>query len=678
MNNNRKKLLEYLIYPLSLLLLMSLLLTFVVDCISRGSISESMNFISEKSITFLFNALIILLTLSITLLTKRKIFSYSVISAIWVIAAIGYNILLNLRGTPLTGSDLKLIKSGLKIINNYMSKKEILAIIAALFFILILLAFFFIFAPKTRFKINYLLSLGMIFIIFMIYKGCNYLALNNSIVSNNFWDLEAVYKENGFTYCFSTTLLNNGVSEPESYSQDSIESIFYSLDDSKTANANNLYSDISYSSNEKLPNIIIIQLESFFDPLLIEGIEFDVDPIPNFRKLKENYSTGTFSVSTIGGGTANTEFEVLTGLNLDFFAPGEYPYNTTVNSKTSESINYALKESNYSTHAIHNHEGNFYNRNTVFSNLGFDTFTSSEYMLIDERTPLGWAKDTFLIEPILDLLTSTENQDFIYTISVQGHGSYPNDEIVDEKNVNITNISNEKYKNSIEYYANQIYEMDLFIDDLINAVNTLDEDTVIVFYGDHLPNLNLSSDDLSNKNLFATEYVIWDNLGLDKNDVDLEAYQLTSKVLYDLGMDNGIVTKLHQSYLFEGENSLYNDENKYLDALKSIEYDILAGNEYLYDYISKPAATTLKFGSKDIVLSNLYIEDGKLFAEGKNFTYNSIFLVDGNFATTEFISPNKISCDASVIKSEGSNVFIGQMSGGAQVLSATQTLSIIP
>ena len=73
--------------------------------------------------------------------------------------------------------------------------------------------------------------------------------------------------------------------------------------------------------------------------------------------------------------------------------------------------------------------------------------------------------------------------------------------------------------------------MDLFIDDLINAVNTLDEDTVIVFYGDHLPNLNLSSDDLSNKNLFATEYVIWDNLGLDKNDVDLEAYQLTSKVL---------------------------------------------------------------------------------------------------------------------------------------------------
>lgn len=677
MNNNTKKLFEYLIYPISILILVSLLLAFVVDSISRGSISESINFISNKGITFLFNALIILLTLSITLLTKRKMFCYSIISAIWIIAATANNIILNLRGTPLTGSDLKLIKSGLKLINNYMSKEEILSILAVLFFILILLVFIFIFAPKTKFKINYFLSIGMIFVIFIVYKVCNSLALSSSIISNNFWDLDAVYKENGFTYCFSTTLLNNGVSEPESYSQDSIESIVYSLEDSKTT-ANALSSDIEYSSDEKLPNIIMLQLESFFDPLLIDGIEFDVDPIANFRKLKENYSSGTFSVSTIGGGTANTEFEVLTGLNLDFFAPGEYPYNTIVNTKTSESINYALKESNYSTHAIHNHEGNFYNRNTVYSNLGFDTFTSSEYMLINERTPLGWAKDTFLIEPILDLLTSTENQDFIYTVSVQGHGSYPNDEIKDENFVNITNIKDDTFKNSIEYYANQMYEMDLFIEELINAVNSLNEPTVIVFFGDHQPNLNLSSDDLLNKNLYETEYVIWDNIGLAKNDLDLEAYQLTSKVLYDLGMDNGIVTKLHQDYLLGSKDSSYKDEEQYLDALKSIEYDILSGNEYLYDYISKPLATNLKFGSKDIVLSNIYIENGKLFAEGENFTYNSIFLIDGNFATTEFISPNKIICDASSIKAEGSNVFIGQMSGGAQLLSATQTLSITP
>lgn len=678
MNSKPKKIFDYILSPTIILILISLLLTVIVDSISRGSIYESLNFIKNRHMTFLFNSTIVLITLSITLLTKRKIFSYSIISSIWIISAISNNVIVNLRGTPLTGNDLRLIKSGLKLINNYLSNKEIISIILLLFILIVLLILIFIFAPKSKLKINYFLSFGLITIIFLIYKLFNGFAVNSSIVSNNFWDLEAVYSENGFIYCFSTTLINNGVSEPDSYSENFMESIYYTLEDSLVSSSNNL-SVTNLSNDEKeLPNILMIQLESFFDPTLIESVEFDTDPIPNFRELQNNYSTGTFSVSTIGGGTANTEFEVISGFNLDFFAPGEYPYNTTINNKASESINYALKELNYSTHALHNHEGNFYNRNTVFANLGFDTFTSAEYMLINERTDLGWAKDKFLIEPIVDLLTSTETQDFIYAISVQGHGSYPDKEISDEKYVNVTNINDDLNKNQLEYYANQVYEMDLFVKDLIDAVNALNEPTVIVFYGDHLPNLNLSKEDLSNKNLYETEYVIWDNLNLKKSDLNLEAYQLTSRVLYDLDINTGILTKLHQSYLFNDENSIYSNENEYLNALKSIEYDTLFGDEYIYSYITKPTATNLKFGSKDIVLSNVYIEDDKLYAEGENFTYNSIFLVDGNFATTEFISANKISCDASVIKDEGSTIFIGQISGGAQVLSATPTLSIQP
>lgn len=678
MNSKPKKIFDYILSPTIILILISLLLTVIVDSISRGSIYESLNFIKNRHMTFLFNSTIVLITLSITLLTKRKIFSYSIISSIWIISAISNNVIVNLRGTPLTGNDLRLIKSGLKLINNYLSNKEIISIILLLFILIVLLILIFIFAPKSKLKINYFLSFGLITIIFLIYKLFNGFAVNSSIVSNNFWDLEAVYSENGFIYCFSTTLINNGVSEPDSYSENFMESIYYTLEDSLVSSSNNL-SVTNLSNDEKeLPNILMIQLESFFDPTLIESVEFDTDPIPNFRELQNNYSTGTFSVSTIGGGTANTEFEVISGFNLDFFAPGEYPYNTTINNKASESINYALKELNYSTHALHNHEGNFYNRNTVFANLGFDTFTSAEYMLINEKTDLGWAKDKFLIEPIVDLLTSTETQDFIYAISVQGHGSYPDKEISDEKYVNVTNINDDLNKNQLEYYANQVYEMDLFVKDLIDAVNALNEPTVIVFYGDHLPNLNLSKEDLSNKNLYETEYVIWDNLNLKKSDLNLEAYQLTSRVLYDLDINTGILTKLHQSYLFNDENSIYSNENEYLNALKSIEYDTLFGDEYIYSYITKPTATNLKFGSKDIVLSNVYIEDDKLYAEGENFTYNSIFLVDGNFATTEFISANKISCDASVIKDEGSTIFIGQISGGAQVISATPTLSIQP
>lgn len=263
MNSKTKKIFDYILSPTIILILISLLLTVIVDSISRGSIYESLNFIKNRPMTFLFNSTIVLITLSITLLTKRKIFSYSIISSIWIISAISNNVIVNLRGTPLTGNDLRLIKSGLKLMNNYLSNKEIISIILLLFILIVLLILIFKFAPKSKFKINYFLSFGLITIIFIIYKLFNGFAVNSSIVSNNFWDLEAVYSENGFIYCFSTTLINNGVSEPDSYSENFMESIYYTLEDSLVSSSNNLSLTNSSNDEKELPNILMIQLESF-------------------------------------------------------------------------------------------------------------------------------------------------------------------------------------------------------------------------------------------------------------------------------------------------------------------------------------------------------------------------------------------------------------------------------
>ena len=125
MNDKLKKILNYLVNPIGILLLFSLCLTFAVDAISRGSISLTTTYISKHGLTFLFNALVILLTLSITLLIRRKYFAYLLLSAIWLGLSITNNILLKLRGVPLTGSDFKLIESGLKIIDTYLSKEYI-------------------------------------------------------------------------------------------------------------------------------------------------------------------------------------------------------------------------------------------------------------------------------------------------------------------------------------------------------------------------------------------------------------------------------------------------------------------------------------------------------------------------------------------------------------------------
>ena len=133
---------------------------------------------------------------------------------------------------------------------------------------------------------------------------------------------------------------------------------------------------------EELPNIIFVQLETYFDPTEIKWIECSEDPIPNQRKMYEEFSSGYFKVPSVGAGTANTEFEVLTGMNMRYFGPGEYPYKTYAKTKLIESAASALQELGYGACALHNNGGNFYSRAEVFNHMGFDHYTSKEFMHI--------------------------------------------------------------------------------------------------------------------------------------------------------------------------------------------------------------------------------------------------------------------------------------------------------
>lgn len=109
---------------------------------------------------------------------------------------------------------------------------------------------------------------------------------------------------------------------------------------------------------------------------------------------------------------------------MHYFGPGEYPYKSILKETTCESAPYVLESLGYTTHAVHNNESNFYGRRYIFPNLGFDTFTSEEYMAReDDKNPNGWVKDEVLTDEIIKCLDSTEGPDYVYTISVQGHGA---------------------------------------------------------------------------------------------------------------------------------------------------------------------------------------------------------------------------------------------------------------
>ncbi len=139
----------------------------------------------------------------------------------------------------------------------------------------------------------------------------------------------------------------------------------------------------------------------------IIGAEYSEDPTPNFNRLSREFSSGELYVPSIGGGTANVEFEMLSGLNLDFFGAGEYPYSTVLQDTTCETIAYNLREQGYATTAMHNHTGTFYDRNEIYPRLGFEHFVSQEYMPYVTYTEVGWAEDVILVDEILKALEAT-------------------------------------------------------------------------------------------------------------------------------------------------------------------------------------------------------------------------------------------------------------------------------
>ena len=534
---------------------------FFIEAISRHSIWEAMDFLTERPLVFLYNTFLIFTTTLIVYLFRRRIFWRVILTIFWMGLGIINGVLLSTRVTPFTGPDLHMITDAFEIADRYLPPfffwvAVVLAVIAVLALVLL-----FIKGPRYKGKLRYKVNIPLIIVGILAFAGTTKLALEKRVLSNYFGNIAFAYEDYGYPYCLATTIFNTGISCPRDYSEEAVEKIIESEDSLP-------------ETGDSRPNILFLQLESFFDPTLVNYLNVSEDPIPNFRKLMEEYSSGYYKVPSVGAGTANTEFESITGMSMHYFGPGEYPYKGILEEETCESAAYVLKDLGYGTHAIHNNEANFYGRRRVFANLGFDTFTSSEYMSEqDDTNPNDWIRDRNLTKYILQAMESTEGPDYVYTISVQGHGDYPEEPVLEDPKITVSGSSTEAQDNKWEYYCNQIYEMDQFIGELVNALSQLDEDVVLVMYGDHLPTMDLTVTDMKNRYLFQTQYVIWDNMGLKKQDKNLAAYQMAAEVMDRVGIHEGNVFRFHQARK--------NTQNYQVD-LEMLQYDILYGEQYVY------------------------------------------------------------------------------------------------
>lgn len=647
-------------YSLLFHALISCGIVFVVELLSRRDFLSACSFVGSHTAAFLFNAFIVFVSLSLVYLFRRRAFFRIFISGFWIILGIINGCILSNRVTPFGFTDLKCINDLFAMNNtNYFTAEEATIVVIGLGAFFLFCAVLFIKGPRYQGKIHKIVVLASIVsVMFIGLPVTTSAAQNANVVASYFSNIAQGYENYGFIYGFSSSVVDRGMSKPDDYTQEHVAEITDKVESSKQETT---------VTKKDAPNIICVLLESFCDPDEIKFLHYNDDPIPTFHELEKNYTTGYLTVPVVGAGTANSEFEVLTGMSMQYFGTGEYPYKTILKKTDCESTAADLASIGYGTHAVHNNGGNFYSRVNAFSMMGFDTFTSKELMNIQTYTPNGsWATDDILVDETIKTLDSTPDQpDFTYTITVGTHGDYPKEPVIENPKYIANGSFDQETKNQWTYYINQLNEVDTFMSDLIKKVNERDEDTVIVFFGDHLPTMGLQDSDMRSGDIYKTKYVTWNNMGLEKKDADLYAYQLMANITNSVGIHEGTILNYHQTQMNSAD---------YQDGLENLQYDILYGDRYCYNGKDKYPATDIVMGIDPVTVDNATnsIGNSEVIIRGTHFTKWSKVFVNETKVNTIFSGPGCLIINKDDI-SDGDTIQVCQMGSNNTVFRESNT-----
>ena len=308
-------------FSLVLHYLLACVLNFLIEVISRHSFFEAWSYMTGTPLVFLFNAFLIFATFMIVYLFRRRVFVRILLSVFWLFLGACNGYLLLKRVTPFNAQDLKVLSDALELTSNYFNGFEIVMLTIGIAAVVLWVISMWRRGGQYTGKMHRIIAVIAVVASGFAYVGLTDVAIDKRVISNYFGNIAFAYEDYGFPYCFAASLFNTGINQPAGYSEETMAEINKDgcLNVSETSR-----------SKEELPNIMFVQLESYFDPTEVEWLRFSEDPIPNLRKLYADYSSGYFKVPSVGAGTANTEFEVLTGMNMRFFGPGEYPYKTYV------------------------------------------------------------------------------------------------------------------------------------------------------------------------------------------------------------------------------------------------------------------------------------------------------------------------------------------------------------
>ena len=594
--------------------------------LSPGSLKVFMGFVIDSPSLFILNYLpILLLMLMLYFISGNCIFASGIPFMIFTAAAFANRTKSTLRQDPLVPSDLSVITEVKSILQNYDKIYMILAIAAVLITLAIIaLAFlFFKKSDKLTVKKRILGAGGCIacFVIMFSTAYSNTELYNSYAVDGNIYFKVNQYISKGFLYSFIYDINNLKVEKPSSYNPEA----FNAIDD--TAESTEL-NDISK------PNIVMIMSEAFSDISNSESINFDEygDPLEFYNQFinRDDVISGHIVVPNFGGGTSDTEFDVLTGCSTKYIDSSQVSYNFI--RKPMEAMPRLLKNIGYDTLAIHPGYGWFYNRTNVYKNMGFDDFIYLEEDF-DPSTQNkgGYISDEVTTQSIIDNFENhVKNNDdplFEFCVTIQNHGPY------EEKYENLkTNFSTDIQLTDDEKaiysgYFQGIDDADAQIETLVNYFESIDEPVVLVFFGDHLPgfsngmsyfsqfrpDIDLNGNQWQQMKAYETPFFIWandvalkttnfsenaKNIKMPVNDI-ISSFYLGTTVMELLDMGNisplfGFVNELRGSLPVASSNVYMYPDGTLSDTIdESKTADIQKYKEWIYyklfdDEISTP------------------------------------------------------------------------------------------
>ena len=274
--------------------------------------------------------------------------------------------------------------------------------------------------------------------------------------------------------------------------------------------------------NEDKPTVIAIMNETFSDLSIYQNLHCDYQGPQYFKSLSNCLSRGKLYVSAYGGGTANTEFEFLTGNSMSNLGSGVYPYTIYDLTKTNN-LAAQFKNLGYKTTAMHPNHGTNWNRENVYKDFGFDNFlTINDFQGAD--TLRGMVTDRSTYDKILDLLHSTDDPQFIFDVTMQNHSGYDTGEVPADKYIDL-NIDGESNP-EVNEYVSLIQQSDEALQYFLTKLKSLDRKVVVVLWGDHQPFFPDKFNDAwftdednatHQERLWQTNYIIWANYDVAGN-----------------------------------------------------------------------------------------------------------------------------------------------------------------